>query len=136
VIIGRGDAPFNVAGCFGLSLNEGTSTTGCGGARWAFDRCLRAACPVANCFADVNNPTSAEEQAYEACRQAAADENTGVCRLAVADLTTKCAALDLDSSSSVVNQNCPLGSNVTLRQFTVAITRAFCGGAAADAGGE
>jgi hypothetical protein len=126
--IGRGDAPFNIAGCFGITLNEGASTTGCGAARWAFDRCLRSACPLANCFADINNTTQAEEAAYQQCTNDAADENTGVCKAATVALNTACAALDNDAMAAVLDQNCALGDNVSLHDFTIAITRTFCGG--------
>jgi hypothetical protein len=90
VTIALRDIPFNIAGCFGITLDEGTSTTGCGAARWALDRCQRAACPQANCCADPSNPTPAEELAYEQCRTAA--------------LSTACAALGLDSASPLTNQ--------------------------------
>jgi hypothetical protein len=51
------------------------------------------------------------------------------------DLSTKCAGLDDDAAQGRLNQNCPLGDNVTLQQFTIAITTAFCGGATGDGGG-
>lgn len=132
VVIALRDIPFNIAGCFGITLNEGTSTTGCGAARWTLDRCQRAACPMANCFADPNNPTPAEQQAYEQCRTAAL---TTSCAAPAQDMDTKCAALGLDSATPLTNQTCPLGANVPLQQLTLAITRTFCGGATGDAGG-
>lgn len=138
--VGAGDIPFNIGGCFGISLNEGASTTGCGAARWALDRCIRAACPVADCVADPKNPTAAEEAALAACRGAAADENAGACKEAIAQFRTKCAALDSDAGASAVEHNCPIGEGVPREQFVIAIGNAFCGslsdGDALDGGGQ
>jgi hypothetical protein len=123
LLIGNGDTPFNVAGCFGLTLNEGVSTTGCGAARWAFDRCLRSSCPVSSCFADPSNPTVQEEQDYEACRELAAQTT---CAPVVAQVDTKCAALSSEAGAAALRVNCPLDG--TLEQFSVGIATAFCGG--------
>lgn len=133
VAVAQRDLPFNIAGCFGITLNEGSSTTGCGAARWAFDRCLRSACPVANCCADPANCTPAEEQAFTDCR-ANAFAAGGPCETASTDLNQKCTGLDTEAGQAALNQNCPLGDNVTLHDFTVAITNAFCGSGPATTG--
>jgi hypothetical protein len=132
VQVGTGDFPFNIAGCFGIVLNEGSSTTGCGAARWEFDRCLKASCPIENCCADPNNCTTAEDTAYSDCRSASYAAGAP-CEAAVNDLNTKCAALDTDANAALLNTACPIQG--TLQAFTVAITTSFCGGAASDGGG-
>ena len=131
VSVGPRDAPFNIGGCFGITLNEGANTAGCGAARWALDRCLLAACPIANCAIDPASPTPNEDVAYKACREAAPQST---CAPAANDLSTKCAALNGDASAALIEQNCPLSDTVTLREFTLAITATFCGGGSTDAG--
>jgi hypothetical protein len=126
VQVGSGDAPFNIAGCFGLVLNEGASTTGCGAARWAFDRCLQSSCAIDTCCADPQNCTATEDQAYSDCR-AAAFASGAPCESAANDLDAKCSALDNDAAAALLARDCPLDGNATLQQFTLGITGAFCG---------
>lgn len=131
VLISNTDFPDNYGGCFGIVLNEGASTTGCGAARWAYDRCLVAACPDTACFADPANPTTAEQQAYDQCTT---DAEAGPCKPAVDALNTKCAALDNDATAAVLEAACGI-SESTYKAQLLKMAATFCGGATGDAGG-
>lgn len=61
----------NDPGCYGLSLGEGTSTTGCGAAMRAFEECADVACQ--GCPLSMPQPTPNEMMDYDNCRNDAAN---------------------------------------------------------------
>lgn len=131
VAIGQGDIPPNTAGCMGFLLVEGSSRTGCGAARWAFDRCVERACRPENCAFDWRNPTPEEASELAWCRYNAA---RGVCKPAAELAAFACAALASDASAVDVDAAC--APNGTERERMIAAARTLCGGAIADGGAD
>lgn len=127
------DTPLNMAGCLGIVLNEGASVTGCGAAQWAFDRCVRSACPAANCCADTASCTPAEKTALDVCKQASYAAG-GPCEGTAIDLSTKCAALTTDAGAA--ESSCGTGATTSERDRALAIMSTFCGMPVVDAGGD
>jgi hypothetical protein len=76
----------NDPGCYGLSLGEGTSTTGCGASMRAFEECTDVACR--SCPLSLPQPTPSEMTDYDDCRNDAAST---VCAAHATNATRLCA---------------------------------------------